>query len=403
MAGESDAVASGSNATQPFPSPSESVLHATASSSPSLKVPVEDTGALETTTVQRDSASTELSPSHDSLHDGIVPSSHPLLPLSSLPLPPSPPPLPVPVLVPASITSPAVPANDVMQEDAPSPAPHKPAEPSINEEKVATTVFEKPPHPTGLEPAHVQHPVESTLLSCDEMLTLDIDIIKTEPEDQASASLLPKLEPMDASDTVSAASPSAATAAATGTSSSASRKRGAAALSSDPASRKSKSSFSASSDPAATSPTQDANKARAASKPLVVRLPRRPRDPQWAFSHLFAMDGSIVEDGRRCLFCRLPEDSTGELLGRLLPVDAGQFAHLQCCLWSSEVFEGNMGLLDKVPNARTRAATTRCPHCNMLNASVNCCYKRCMRSYHLPCLLAAGGYVCVCLPATAGW
>jgi hypothetical protein len=274
-----------------------------------------------------------------------------------------------------------------------APAPADPSE-SLVVEVVVMSAEQKAAHPTIPEQVEVQHPAETALFSCDEVLTMDIDpIVTAESQDEASAGLVPKLEVMDASDIVSATSPSASTAAAGGSSaSSAPRKRGSSALSSDPASRKSKSSTTVSSGTAVTSPTQEV-KARSASKPLVVRLPRRPRDPQWAFSHVLAMDGSVVEDGRRCLFCHLPEDSTGELLGRLLPVDAGQYAHLQCCLWSSEVFEGNVGLLDKVPNARTRAATTRCPHCNLLNASVNCCFKRCMRSYHLPCLLAAGGYV----------
>jgi hypothetical protein len=73
-----------------------------------------------------------------------------------------------------------------------------------------------------------------------------------------------------------------------------------------------------------------------------------------------------VSDHRQCLFCSGPEGSSiiDSQPGRLVPLEAGTFAHIQCMLWSSEVYESSsvVGALDAgVVGARHRAlSTVRC-------------------------------------------
>ena len=100
-------------------------------------------------------------------------------------------------------------------------------------------------------------------------------------------------------------------------------------------------------------------------------------------------------DMRMCTLCRGRGDS--QQLGRLLFVENDLFAHAQCVIWTSQVFEKKDGtLVDAVPAVK-RARKQPCAHCGEPGASVGCDVKRCHRIFHLPCAAPAG---CATRPAS---
>ena len=103
-----------------------------------------------------------------------------------------------------------------------------------------------------------------------------------------------------------------------------------------------------------------------------------------------ALDGAVSGAGSRrvCGFCGDSADAVQ--CGRMLPTGAGGWAHINCLLWSSEVFEKEAGVLHGVPAALRRARRTFCAHCQMPGASVGCNAKKCANTYHFACARAAG-------------
>ena len=55
-----------------------------------------------------------------------------------------------------------------------------------------------------------------------------------------------------------------------------------------------------------------------------------------------------VVDSRKCLFCGALGDQNDRLAGRILPFRFNEWAHLNCALWSSEVYETMDGSLQNV-------------------------------------------------------
>jgi hypothetical protein len=100
-------------------------------------------------------------------------------------------------------------------------------------------------------------------------------------------------------------------------------------------------------------------------------------------------------DPRCCALCGVGGDSAE--FGRLLYVDADVFAHAQCLLWTSEVYERADGSLVNALGAIRRCKRTACAHCGALGASVGCDVKRCPRIFHLACAAHAG---CALRPAS---
>ena len=75
---------------------------------------------------------------------------------------------------------------------------------------------------------------------------------------------------------------------------------------------------------------------------------------------------------------------------RLLNMDINRWAHLNCALWSSEVFETMNGALMNVDGAYTRGQTIDCTLCKTKGATVGCFNMRCPKYYHLGCAKKAG-------------
>ena len=75
---------------------------------------------------------------------------------------------------------------------------------------------------------------------------------------------------------------------------------------------------------------------------------------------------------------------------RLLNLDVGQWCHLNCALWSSEVYETVSGALMSVEQAFKRSTHTDCVICKKKGASLGCFYQRCPNTYHFPCAVEHG-------------
>lgn len=69
----------------------------------------------------------------------------------------------------------------------------------------------------------------------------------------------------------------------------------------------------------------------------------------------------------------------------LLNLDAGRWVHVNCALWSAEVYERVEGALVNVEQAVRRSMSDVCSHCQRFGASVPCYKLRCEKNYHLPC------------------
>uniref|UniRef100_A0A3B3ZLW7 [histone H3]-lysine(4) N-methyltransferase n=1 Tax=Periophthalmus magnuspinnatus TaxID=409849 RepID=A0A3B3ZLW7_9GOBI len=85
------------------------------------------------------------------------------------------------------------------------------------------------------------------------------------------------------------------------------------------------------------------------------------------------------EDDRQCSLCQ----KYGDL--KLLYLGQNEWAHVNCCLWSAEVFEEDYGSLLHVHSAVTRGRLMRCERCNKTGATVGCCLTSCQSNYHFMC------------------
>ncbi|XP_052467050.1 histone-lysine N-methyltransferase 2C isoform X1 [Carassius gibelio] len=99
---------------------------------------------------------------------------------------------------------------------------------------------------------------------------------------------------------------------------------------------------------------------------------------------------STTLDRRRCCFCQQIGDGMTDGPARLLNLDLDTWVHLNCALWSSEVYETQAGALINVELARQRGQTVVCAFCQRLGATSGCHRLRCLNVYHFTCALQAG-------------
>ncbi|CAF3363447.1 unnamed protein product [Rotaria sp. Silwood1] len=96
------------------------------------------------------------------------------------------------------------------------------------------------------------------------------------------------------------------------------------------------------------------------------------------------------QDKRICAFCNGVGDMITNGPGRLLNLDVGQWCHLNCALWSTEVYETVSGALMCVEQAYKRSINTECASCKQKGASLTCFFQRCPNTYHFPCAVNNG-------------
>uniref|UniRef100_A0A3B4G4I1 [histone H3]-lysine(4) N-methyltransferase n=1 Tax=Pundamilia nyererei TaxID=303518 RepID=A0A3B4G4I1_9CICH len=95
--------------------------------------------------------------------------------------------------------------------------------------------------------------------------------------------------------------------------------------------------------------------------------------------------GWSKDDERQCSLCQKYGDLKSNEAGRLLYLGQNEWAHVNCCLWSAEVFEEDNGSLLHVHSAVTRGRLMRCERCNQSGATVGCCLTSCQSNYHFMC------------------
>ncbi|GFN93149.1 histone-lysine N-methyltransferase [Plakobranchus ocellatus] len=71
-------------------------------------------------------------------------------------------------------------------------------------------------------------------------------------------------------------------------------------------------------------------------------------------------------------------------------MDVNKWIHLNCALWSYEVYETLNGALMNVDLAFQRSQSSECVVCRKRGATLACFKSRCTNSYHLPCAQARG-------------
>merc|ERR1719320_350266 len=92
-----------------------------------------------------------------------------------------------------------------------------------------------------------------------------------------------------------------------------------------------------------------------------------------------------TDDLRECLFCRMKGDAPADGPARLLNYDVNKWVHLNCALWSEEVYETVSGALVNVETALKNGANSYCMSCEKNYATIKCFKMRCSNIYHLGC------------------
>ncbi|KAG8188064.1 hypothetical protein JTE90_014303 [Oedothorax gibbosus] len=103
-----------------------------------------------------------------------------------------------------------------------------------------------------------------------------------------------------------------------------------------------------------------------------------------AFYHTIK-PSQMPKDERKCIFCHATGDGDTNGAARLLNVDVNKWVHLNCALWSAEVYETVNGALMNVETAFKRSRHLDCCYCKKQGASVRCFKTRCPNVYHFPC------------------
>ncbi len=101
-------------------------------------------------------------------------------------------------------------------------------------------------------------------------------------------------------------------------------------------------------------------------------------------------NAALFLDVRRCVLCQHKRDAVSEGPGRLIYFRQDEWVHVNCALWSSEVYEEVDGSLQNVPQAVTRGARLNCTFCDGKGATVGCCQAGCDANYHFYCGVADG-------------
>ncbi|XP_056329504.1 uncharacterized protein kmt2bb isoform X2 [Danio aesculapii] len=91
------------------------------------------------------------------------------------------------------------------------------------------------------------------------------------------------------------------------------------------------------------------------------------------------------DDERQCALCQKYGDAKASDAGRLLYLGQNEWAHVNCSMWSAEVFEEDNGSLLHVHSAVARGRLMRCERCNRTGATVGCCLTSCQSNYHFMC------------------
>ncbi|XP_071942048.1 histone-lysine N-methyltransferase 2C-like isoform X2 [Antedon mediterranea] len=96
---------------------------------------------------------------------------------------------------------------------------------------------------------------------------------------------------------------------------------------------------------------------------------------------------SGLEDGRNCILCSDHGDGETNGSARLLNCNVNSWVHLNCALWSYEVYETLNGALMNVHTSIKRGLSNKCCYCSKFGATVLCQKLRCSNIYHFGCAI----------------
>ncbi|VDK55390.1 unnamed protein product [Anisakis simplex] len=97
------------------------------------------------------------------------------------------------------------------------------------------------------------------------------------------------------------------------------------------------------------------------------------------------INANRIDDTRSCALCGRCGDGEVNVCGRLINADANVWVHVNCCIWSQEVYESSSGALSNVEETLRRASTVACSLCGQNGASIRCYKLTCDTHFHLPC------------------
>ncbi|KAL8164898.1 UNVERIFIED_CONTAM: Histone-lysine N-methyltransferase 2C, partial [Gekko kuhli] len=97
----------------------------------------------------------------------------------------------------------------------------------------------------------------------------------------------------------------------------------------------------------------------------------------------------VPKDYRKCCFCHEEGDGLTDGPARLLNLDLDLWVHLNCALWSTEVYETQAGALINVELALRRGLQMKCMFCHKMGATSGCHRFRCTNIYHFTCAIKA--------------
>ncbi|XP_035389803.1 histone-lysine N-methyltransferase 2A isoform X2 [Electrophorus electricus] len=153
---------------------------------------------------------------------------------------------------------------------------------------------------------------------------------------------------------------------------------------------------------------QERDERARAEQPLLMKIipaprPKAPGEPESPTApspsppppqpvHGFSRENSpgspplpAVGDNRQCVLCLSYGDENTSDCGRLLYIGQNEWAHVNCALWSVEVFEEDDGSLKNVHMAVSRGRQLRCEKCQRSGATVGCDFPSCSSNYHFMC------------------
>ncbi|XP_018124496.1 histone-lysine N-methyltransferase 2C isoform X3 [Xenopus laevis] len=126
-------------------------------------------------------------------------------------------------------------------------------------------------------------------------------------------------------------------------------------------------------------------------------IPKMPFKPQCEneLDEMFSRLGTslkphpLCKDCRKCCFCHEEGDGLTDGSARLLNLDLDLWVHLNCALWSTEVYETLAGALINVELALRRGLQMKCVFCHKTGATSSCHRLRCTNVYHFTCAMKA--------------
>ncbi|KAE8595665.1 hypothetical protein XENTR_v10015836 [Xenopus tropicalis] len=128
-----------------------------------------------------------------------------------------------------------------------------------------------------------------------------------------------------------------------------------------------------------------------------IVIPKMPFKPQCEneLAEMFRRLGTslkphpLCKDYRKCCFCHEEGDGLTDGSARLLNLDLDLWVHLNCALWSTEVYETQAGALINVELALRRGLQMKCGFCHKTGATSSCHRLRCTNIYHFTCAIKA--------------